>query len=142
MAFNQVNQKLSGLQIFKVLSGIFLFAIILLIIIAISSNKSPNKTVIPLQAKSISKTTFTDLDRYKSNYIIERFVADGVSNILSLSNSYDDVTVKLNGEIQLFSTCPHQTYNLCYDFSGKRFIFRSAPFKDSEITVRGFPLSK
>lgn len=85
-------------------------------------------------------------DRYQEGkYKLERFSGNGRTRILALQNKYDDITIWLDGKIQVPGTygddCPKAYQDGCYDFENKRLYFNQPPKSGTTIVVKGFPVA-
>lgn len=133
-------------QIFTVLFTLGFFAAFILLMVAlISSGEDRPTPPVGLNAVSISKIKAPAEASHQGEYTNERFVADGLNNTFRLKDSYDDVTIGVNGKIQSIGTYHYYedcTMDVCYDFTGKKMIFSYYPKKGSEIYITGYPSLK
>lgn len=154
------KRHLTTKEIFRILLIVPAAALVLFIVlVAMLSPKSTNtppssQPATPLPQKQltgIKTTTVSQIEnmtapRYQGTpYTLEIFVADGENTVFLLRDSYDDITIKVGGKLQLIGT--HKEGQLCnndvcYDFNGKKFVFPQPPATGSTITFQGLPQSK
>gem|GEM_PF-4268200 len=98
-----------------------------------------------ISSQSAETVSANNLAKYQGEeYVREVFVGNGSTKTLLLQHSYDDITIRLDGSIITLGTyrgegMPCGGNEACYDFSGKKLVFRRAPPRSAQITVVGFP---
>lgn len=107
-----------------VIFGTIVFFTMIFLSITPATEPTP-KTIV---AQEVFKTPAPPVAKYRGEYTVEKFVSNGTTNQFSLSDTYDDVTIRANGQIL---TDWH------YDFTGKTFVLSSILRAGTVITFTG-----
>ncbi|RJO61198.1 hypothetical protein C4544_03445 [candidate division WS5 bacterium] len=96
-----------------------------------------------IKADSVNTFLATPTGKYRgATYTRERFVADGKNRIFLLQDSYDDMTIRVNGQIVPIGTYRENQAcgsDACYDFAGKKFVFPAPPQQGTTVVFEGLP---
>src|SRR3990167_2022131 len=121
----------------------WLIVFFVLVFVLGSSAPKQTETITPTsqikEIKSPPSATFP-----KQKYFEESIVADGKSNTFILQNSYGDVTVRLNGEVQALGVQGDKYVNVIFldvtsgsKAASKKLQFKKTPPNGSVVTVSG-----
>ncbi|HXK40682.1 MAG: hypothetical protein A3F15_01975 [Candidatus Wildermuthbacteria bacterium RIFCSPHIGHO2_12_FULL_40_12] len=115
------------------------FLVFVLILGALSSEPEP---IVAAQVKEIKPPPTASFPKQK--YLEETFVADGKVKTFALQNSYKDVTVSLNGEVQVLGVKQEKNIDVVFldvtpdaQATSKKIQFAEIPPPQSVVTVTG-----
>lgn len=116
-----------------------IFLVFVLILGALSSEPEP---IVAAQVKEIKPPPTASFPKQK--YLEETFVADGKIKTFALQNSYKDVTVSLNGEVQVLGVKQEKNIDVVFldvtpdaQATSKKIQFAEVPPPQSVVTVTG-----